>query len=141
MGTIKRFEDMEVWQKSRELSKAIYQATSKREFAFDSALREQMRRAVVSVVSNIAEGFERGSDKELRQFLIIAKGSAGEIRAQLYVALDASYLSTADFEQLSGRTTELGRMLAGFIKYLNQSNIEGNRLREFPNDEYQSQES
>lgn len=139
MGTIKRFEDMEVWQKSRELSKAVYQATSRREIAFDSALREQMRRAVVSIVSNIAEGFERGSDKELRQFLIIAKGSAGEIRAQLYVALDASYLSTEDFEQLSERTTELGRMLAGFVKYLNQSNIEGNRLREFPNDEYRSE--
>ncbi len=139
MGTIKRFEDMEVWKKSRELSKAVYQATSRREFAFDSALRDQMRRAVVSIVSNIAEGFERGSDKELRQFLIIAKGSAGEIRAQLYVALDASYLSTEDFEQLSERTTELGRMLAGFVKYLNQSNIEGNRLREFPNDEYRSE--
>jgi four helix bundle protein len=132
---------MEVWKKSRELSKAVYQATSRREFAFDSALRDQMRRAVVSIVSNIAEGFERGSDKELRQFLIIAKGSAGEIRAQLYVALDASYLSTEDFEQLSERTTELGRMLAGFVKYLNQSNIEGNRLREFPNDEYRSEES
>ena len=71
---------MEVWKKARELSKAVYAATSRREFAHDSALRDQIRRAAVSIVSNIAEGFERGSDKELKQFLIIGKGSAGEER-------------------------------------------------------------
>ncbi|HST04213.1 MAG TPA: four helix bundle protein [Chloroflexia bacterium] len=140
MGTIKRFEDMEVWKNARELSKAIYAVTSRREFAFDAALRDQMRRAAVSIVSNIAEGFERGSDKELKQFLIISKGSAGEIRAQLYVALDASYLPTDEFEELRKRTTDLSRMLAGFIRYLNQSNNEGSRLRELPSD-YQTNES
>ncbi|MBM4037083.1 MAG: four helix bundle protein, partial [Planctomycetes bacterium] len=85
MGKIERFEDMDAWKKARELTRAIYQLTSAGGFSRDFGLRDQIRRAAVSVMSNIAEGFERGGDKEFHQFLAVAKGSCGELRCQLYV--------------------------------------------------------
>ena len=88
MAEIKRFEDIEGWKKARELVAAIYAVSSKGSFAKDSELRDQIRRAAVSVMSSIAEGFERGGDKEFSQFLSLAKASCGEVRSQLYVALD-----------------------------------------------------
>ncbi len=98
MATIERFEDIEAWKKARELTKVVYQLTSIGEFARDYGLRDQMRRAAVSILSNIAEGFERDGTREFQQFLAVAKGSAGEVRAQLYVALDAGFLTQEDFE-------------------------------------------
>ncbi len=92
MGTITRFEEIEAWQKARQLSAAIYKTTNAGIFSRDFGLRDQIRRAAVSVMSNIAEGFDRGGNKEFIQFLYIAKGSAAEIQAQLYVALDAGYM-------------------------------------------------
>jgi four helix bundle protein len=88
MAEIKRFEDIEGWKEARELVSAIYAVSSKGSFAKDSELRDQIRRAAVSVMSSIAEGFERGGDKEFSQFLSLAKASCGEVRSQLYVALD-----------------------------------------------------
>ncbi len=85
MGTIKKFEDIEAWQKARELVKAIYRETNIGTFSKDYGLKDQMRRAAVSILSNIAEGFERGGDKEFVQFIAMAKGSSAEVRAQLYV--------------------------------------------------------
>ena len=87
MARIQRFEDIRSWRKSRELTKQIYVITSQGNFKRDFGLRDQIRKASVSIVSNIAEGFERGGDQELIQFLAVAKGSCGEVRAQLYIAL------------------------------------------------------
>ena len=90
MPMIKTFEDLEAWQKARELTREIYVFSKKGSFAKDYGLRDQIRRACVSIMSNIAEGFERNGDKEFFQFVSVAKGSSGEVRAQLYVALDAA---------------------------------------------------
>ncbi|MDX1947729.1 MAG: four helix bundle protein [Pirellulaceae bacterium] len=88
MARIERFEDIEAWKKSRELNKLIYQATDSGRFAKDYSLKDQIRRASISTMSNIAEGFERGGDQEFVQQLAVAKGSCGEVRSQLYAALD-----------------------------------------------------
>ncbi len=92
MTTFKTFEQIDAWQKSRELTKDVYTLTGKGDFSKDYGLKNQMRSAAVSIMSNIAEGFERSGTGEFSQFLAIAKGSAGEVRSQLYVALDQSYL-------------------------------------------------
>jgi len=85
---IKKFEDLESWKKARTLTNEVYKATTAGNFVRDFALKDQIRRASISILSNIAEGFERGGDKEFLQFLAVAKGSCGEVRAQLYIALD-----------------------------------------------------
>ncbi len=118
MATAEHFEDLRVWQEARELSKIIYSASKQRAFYRDIGLREQVRRAGTSVMSNIAEGFERGSRKEFVQFLNIAKGSNGEVRSQLYVALDQEYLSEKEFQALRDAATRLSRRIATFIRYL-----------------------
>jgi four helix bundle protein len=91
MATLRQFEDIEAWQKARELTRAVYDCSKVGLFSRDFGLRDQMRRASVSVMSNIAEGFERGGKGEFVQFLAMAKGSAGEVEAQLYVALDGRH--------------------------------------------------
>jgi four helix bundle protein len=97
MASFKSFEDMEAWKKSRKLTKQVYDLTGVGVFARDFGLKDQIRRACVSIMSNIAEGFERSGTGEFTQFLAIAKGSAGEVRSQLYVALDQRYLSEGEF--------------------------------------------
>jgi four helix bundle protein len=104
MSGISTFEDIEAWQKARELTRAIYALSNDGPFARDFGLRDQVRRASVSIMSNIAEGFERGGDKEFFQFASCAKGSSGEVRAQLYVALDAGYIDQPTFNRLSDMT-------------------------------------
>jgi len=120
MAKIEKFEDIEAWKKARELSKAIYALTGDGAFARDFGLRDQIRRAAVSIMSNIAEGFERGGDVEFRRFLAMAKGSAGEVKAQLYVALDAGMIDQATFDSLSKKATETGNLIGGFMKYLSK---------------------
>jgi four helix bundle protein len=122
MTQIEKFEDIEAWQKSRELSRAIYALTGKGAFARDFALRDQIRRSAISVMSNIAEGFDRGGNKEFIQFLYIAKGSIAEVRAQLYIALDAGYLEQEQFRNLYDLTGSTGRLIGGFIPYLTSCN-------------------
>ena len=100
MTTFKKFEEIALWQKSRELTKLIYEAPKRENFARDYALRDQIRRASVSIMSNIAEGFERSGTAEFSRFLATAKGSAGEVRSQLYVALDQNYVEHDLFDKL-----------------------------------------
>ena|SRR5208282_4613966 len=102
MSKILRFEEIESWKKARVLTNEIYQVTSLGGFARDFGLRDQIRRASVSAMSNIAEGFERGGNREFLQFLSNAKGSAGEVRSQLYVALDAGFINQKKFDDLYG---------------------------------------
>ncbi|MBI5585645.1 MAG: four helix bundle protein [Deltaproteobacteria bacterium] len=110
---ISRFEDLIAWQKSRALTKAIYQTTNSKEFSGDFGLKDQMRRSAVSTMSNIAEGFERGSRAEFHKFLVIAKGSCGELRSQLYVALDAGYINSLLFDKLTALALETNRIIGG----------------------------
>ncbi|MCK4528713.1 four helix bundle protein, partial [candidate division WOR-3 bacterium] len=97
MAKIEKFEDIEAWKKAREIVKDIYGITNKGNFSQDFALKDQMRRAAISIPSNIAEGFSRRSNKEFIQFLFIAKGSASELQTQLYLALDRKYLTEEQF--------------------------------------------
>jgi len=129
MSKIEKFEDIESWKSARKLTKQIYQITSAGEFMRDFGLKDQIRRASVSTLSNIAEGFERGGDQEFLQFLSVAKGSCGEVRAQLYVALDQGYVSAERFETLSKIATEVGQLISGLMKYLKESNLRGNKYR------------
>ena len=110
---IERFEDFIAWQKARKLTAAIYRVTSEGTFARDFGLKDQIRRAAVSSMSNLAEGFERGRPAEFHQFLSVAKGSCAEVRTQLYVALDVGYLSLPIFEALMTQATEVGQILGG----------------------------
>jgi four helix bundle protein len=120
MNSFRTIEEMTAWQKARELTRHIYEASGRGRFARDFGLTDQIRRASVSVMSNIAEGFERRGDKEFAHFLSIAKGSLGEVRAQLYVALDQSYIDKPTFEELCLLTTDTGRLLGGLARYLRQ---------------------
>ena len=113
MGRIERFEDLIAWQKARELTRLIYLHTGDGSFARDFGLRDQIRRASVSLMSNIAEGFERGSRPEFHHFLVIAKGSCAEVRSQLYIAKDVGYLSELDFNTLMDLSTEVSRIIGG----------------------------
>ena len=128
MSTWKRFEDMESWQKARKLSAAVYRFTSTGPCTKDFALVRQVRDAAVSIMSNIAEGFERDGTREFHQFIAIAKGSAGELRSQLYVALDVGYVTTETFDQLYEAVTEVSRMLAGLMRYLQRTEIKGHKF-------------
>lgn len=121
VASAQKFEELEVWQEARKLVKAIYCSTQEGKFAKDFGLRDQIQRAAVSVMSNIAEGFERGGNKEFAHFLYLAKGSAGEVRSQLYVASDLGYLDQAAFEKLNQSALCVARQLSGFIKYLNNA--------------------
>ncbi len=118
MGKIDRFEDIQAWQKARGLNKEIYSITESHSFSRDFSLRDQMRRASVSVMANIAEGFGRKSKKEFSNFLNMAHGSAAEVQCHLYVALDLQYMTKADFETLYDKAEEVSRMIQGFMKYL-----------------------
>jgi len=121
MTNIRRFEDIEAWKQGRELAKDIYAVTGKGGFAKDYGLKDQIRRAAVSVISNIAEGFSRQTDKEFVQFLHIAKGSTSEVQSQLYIAADLGYISQEEFDDLYKRADEVGRLIFGFIRYLRKT--------------------
>lgn len=112
---VDRFEDILAWQKARELTAQIYGALKEnRDFGF----KDQLQRAVVSIMNNVAEGFERRGDKEFKHFLFIAKGSCGEVRSMLYVAEQLKYISKSEFEKYFNLSSEISRLLSGFIKTL-----------------------
>jgi four helix bundle protein len=113
MNKVERFEDLVAWQKARELTRNIYQATRQGVFAKDFALSNQIQRAAVSIMSNIAEGFERGSRGEFHQYLSIAKSSCAELRSQLYVALDIGYIDQQHFDRLLANAEEVARIVGG----------------------------
>lgn len=118
MPTIRRFEEIEAWQSARHLTHLVYTLTETGKFARDFGLRDQMRRAAVSVMSNIAEGFESRTQALFIDYLGRAKASAGELRAQSYVALDAGYLSREQFEELFNLAETSSRQISHFISYL-----------------------
>ncbi|HET6596717.1 MAG TPA: four helix bundle protein [Anaerolineales bacterium] len=129
MTTAKRFEELEVWQKAKELTNSIYQLSSSGSFARDFGLRDQMRGAALSIMSNIAEGFESQTQALFIQFLGRAKGSAGELRAQLYIALEQNYMTREEFESISRLAEICSKQLARLIQYL-ESQPNTRRVRE-----------
>ncbi|MBS4027326.1 MAG: four helix bundle protein [Ignavibacteriales bacterium] len=128
MNSFKTFEDIEAWQKARELNKQIYKISNLGSFKKDFSLKDQIRRASVSIISNIAEGFERDGRKEFIQFLSIAKGSAGEVRSLLFVAIDNDYIEKEEFKTLYANANEIGKMIGGLINYLRSSYIKGSKF-------------
>jgi four helix bundle protein len=130
MSTLRQFEDIEAWQKARELTRGVYSCSKAGNFAKDFGLRDQIRRAAVSVMSNIAEGFERGGTAEFIQFLAMAKGSAGEVEAQLYVAHDQQYISDEQFHSLKAKAVSTKKLIAGLMVYLRSSGIKGDKYKE-----------
>ena len=118
MATVEHFEELEVWQLARALVGKIYRLARQGEFAKDFGFRNQICRAAVSIVSNIAEGFERRSTGQFLQFLDIANGSAGEVRAQLYIALDLGYVTWDQFQDAYQDIVSIGKMLTSLIRYL-----------------------
>ena len=115
---ISRFEDLEIWQQARELTRWVYKLTANGRFSRDYGLKDQMRRASVSIMANIAEGFSRRGDKEFTQFLFVAKSSAAELQSHAYVALDQDYITDTDFKGLYESLDHISRMLSNFIKRL-----------------------
>jgi four helix bundle protein len=110
---IERFEELIAWQKARELTVKVYRISRKVEFAKDYRLSGQIQAAAVSIMSNIAEGFERGGLGEFHQFLSTAKASCAELRSQLYVALDVGYIDALEFDELRRDAEEVGRIIGG----------------------------
>jgi four helix bundle protein len=110
---IERFEELIAWQKARALTKEIYEATEQERFSRDFGLKDQIRRAAVSIMSNIAEGFERGRPAEFHQFLSVAKASCAEVRSQLYIALDVNHINDDLFNKLMPKAVEVGRIIGG----------------------------
>lgn len=116
--TIKRFEEMKVWQDARMFTKVIYEMTANHSFKIDFGLKDQIQRASVSVMSNIAEGYERDNNKEFVRFLLYSKGSIGEVRSLLCVASDLSYISDSEFQRTREIAIAISAQIANFIKYL-----------------------
>jgi four helix bundle protein len=110
---VERFEDLIAWQKARQLTSSIYRITNQGEFAKDYGLRNQIRRAAASAMSNIAEWFDRALRSGFHQFLVIAKASCAEVRSQLYIALDVGYIDQETFDNVNGNTSELSRIIGG----------------------------
>ena len=137
MATVQRFEDLFFWQKARALVKQVYRSLEKcRDYGF----KDQIQRASVSIMSNIAEGFESGTRQEFVNYLYIAKGSAGEVRAQLYAAYDIGYINVEEFKTLKFNVEEISRLLSSFIKGVKQSPHDGlQRKREKTKQELESE--
>jgi four helix bundle protein len=129
MATFKTFEEIEAWKKARELTKRIYAVSGAGSFARDFSLKNQIRSASVSIMSNIAEGYDRSGTGEFVQFLAISKGSAAEVKSQLYVALDQEYIDQPIFNELRVLAMETGNMVGGLMKYLRHSGIRGTKYK------------
>ena len=121
------FEDLDIWKDARSLCKTVFKMTSRKPFCNDYRFKDQIRASSGSVMDNIAEGFERGGNKEFIQFLAIAKGSCGESRSQAYRAFDFRYISKEDLQDILDRTMSLSRRISGFISYLKKSNYKGSK--------------
>ena len=130
MASISRFEDLEVWQLAREIALDIYNKTLTESFSRDFELLGQIRKSSGSTMDNIAEGFERGGKKEFIQFLGIAKGSAGEVRSQLYRAFDRKHIHQEEFDLYIERITTISKKLSNFISYLKSSDLKGFKFKE-----------
>ncbi len=135
----KRFEELEVWQEARELVKHVYKLTAEFPQRENFGLTNQMQRAAVSVMSNIAEGFERGANTEFVHFLYIARASCAEVRSQSYVAIDLNYISSAVHDEIRERCERLSRRINTLIEYLKNNDLRGIKFRE-GRTEYEIQE-
>ena len=129
MATVKRFEDLEVWQLARYQSNAFDWLVINTSLGKDFALRDQMSRSSGSVMDCIAEGFERSGNKELKNFLLIAKGSNGEFRAQLYRCVNRSHIDKEKFQELYDNNIMIGNKLMSFVNYLQQTDLKGHRYK------------
>jgi four helix bundle protein len=118
---VDRFEDLIAWQKARRLTKEIYRLTGKEQFKKDLGFRGQIQRASVSIMSNLAEGFERGSKQEFHQYVVISKSSCAEVRSQLYVALDVGYIAQEEFDHTNSLAMEVSRIIGGLKSSLKKS--------------------
>lgn len=123
MGRLNTFEELECWKRSRLFNNEIYKITKNNYFKEDYDLRRQIRRASISVSSNIAEGFERNTDNEFKHFLYIAKGSAGEVRSQIYLAFDLNYIDKQTYQSLLKNVSTISKIISGLIKYLEKTKI------------------
>lgn len=128
MATINKFEDLEIWKEARRLSKLIFELTLQPQFKTEFKLKEQIKSASGSIMDNIAEGFERDGNMEFRQFLSIAKGSAGEVRSQLYRIFDYGYIEEDELEKLKIEYENLSGKIRNFISYLNKNDYKGNKF-------------
>jgi len=129
MATINRFEDLEIWKEARRLAKEIHLIAIHTELRSDLRFKNQIKASSGSVMDNIAEGFERDGNLEFRQFLSIAKGSAGETRSQLYRVFDFEYISEQKFEALKTDYGNLSGKIKNFITYLNKKDFKGNKFQ------------
>ena len=129
MASIRTFADLDAWRTARELTKLVYLATRSSAFSKDFGLRDQVRRACVSIMANVAEGFGRSGSGEFIQFLAIAKGSACEVASHVYVALDQDYISRPEFERLNELAERTVNLIGGLMKYLQQSTIKGAKYK------------
>jgi len=118
MATIEKFEEIEVWKVSMELSSDIYKFTNTELFSKDFGLKDQIRRSAVSIPSNISEGYERDSKNQFVYFLVIAKGSCGELRTQLKIARMLNYINEEEYITINDKCVSVSKQLAGFISYL-----------------------
>ena len=130
MGTITRFEDLQIWKDARSYSVEIFKLTQQGPFAKDFKFRDQIRASSGSVMDNIAEGSERSSRLEFINFLSISKGSCGEVKSQLYRALDQKYITTEEQIDLYDKYDKLSANIGGFIAYLNKSDIKGQKFKD-----------
>ena len=129
MGTIRKFEDLEAWRHSRALVQEVYSITAGGAFAKDFGLRDQIRRASVSIMANIAEGYERDDNAEYIRFLSIAKGSVGEVKSHLYIARDQNYLNQDQFDHMFSITDRLGKLIGGLMIYLKMVGFKGKKFK------------
>jgi four helix bundle protein len=129
MAKVQRFEDFKVWKNARKAVNRIFDVTDKGFFVRDFGFKNQVRDAGISIMSNIGEGYERDGDKEFIQFLSYAKGSAGEVRSQLYIALDRGYITQKEFDEIYDILIQESKMLRGFIEYLKKSNYTGKKYK------------
>jgi four helix bundle protein len=129
MNRIEKFEDIVAWQKARGMTKEIYACTKVGAFARGFGLRDQIQRASVSTMANMAEGLECGGDREFIQFLSHSKGSCGEVKSHLYVALDQAYIDPVSFESLYAQADEVARLIFGFMGYLRDSQLHGRKFK------------
>lgn len=138
MATIKSFEDILAWQKARILAYKIYILINEGSFKTDFKLRDQINSASGSIMDNIAEGFERDGKREFIQFLSISKGSAGEVRSQLYRALDRHHISEHEFNELKDEAIVISKLISKFMSYLNESDFKGTKYISEPDEKYQA---
>ena len=129
MATITKFEDLEIWQEARKLAKEVFILSKETDLKTDFRFKEQIKASSGSVMDNIAEGFERDGNLEFRQFLSVAKGSAGETRSQIYRLYDCEYISEEQFKDLKKKYENLSGKIKNFITYLNKKDFKGNKFQ------------